>query len=1218
MSEKAGKSYRRERQEKKKGASTEKQDVKDTPKVEVEKTKVNKVMESEPIKTDKNMDEQKEETKISEVKDHVINIEERELEKERLARESIENYIAEARVKMEWKENLRKANIEAAANRSDDERQFYKLDSSLKKNTAFIKKCKTFSDGQKASLTKEMSGLNLTKYIGEVSSALVETKLKMSDITAMIEFCSALHQKYAEFPTFLMENWTKILSMKKDEKVANPSKMRVDLRLYSELVSVGVFSLKVGLPLLGNVLTTLVTQDKESLSNTAIIISFCKHCGEDYAGLIPTTIAKLTSQFSMSLPIPTLLSPDKQRPVRNILADYHNCLVTCLLNIHKELALTERANRKQLMTRGELSAERKEKAENLTQECEKLKVFTEQMAEAMGEEMAEMPKLETEKDEEDEQELANDLAPDTLGQLWDDEDTKAFYENLPDLVAIIPSILFKDSKGEGEPVTKKDTEDLDNENEDDIQIDEEPVEEVNLEEEEDMTEAINMSNRMVLDAFLSQLPNCVNREMIDSAAAEFCMNHNTKSNRKRLVKGLFTVQRTRTDLLSFYSRLVAALEPCMPDVPIQLAALLKQDFRWHVRKKDQINIESKLKVCRFIGELTKFSMFSKADVLFCVKQLLFDFSHHHIEMACTIFESCGAFLYRSPDSHRRTKIYLEQMLRKKAAMSLDSRYTTMIENAYYMVAPPDTPQEAKRERPPLHQYIRKLIYADLNKTNTEKILRQIRKFNWDDPEVAAYNVKCLKNVWNLKYFNIRYVASLLAGLVQYHDWVGTEIIDSVLEDIRLGMEGNNPKHNQRRTAMVKFLGEMYNYRLVDSALIFKVLYSLITFGVMMDPEMAWNSLDHPDQMVRLRLVCVLLDTCGQYFSSGSSKKKLDYFFLYFQRYYLFKKSCFASEESFPLGISSMVLETLSILRPKMQILEDFEAACKGVLKIEEEFIAILREKMPEFMQVVAQEGETDGAGLGTISEGMEEGEEMSQASEGNSQSQPSNSRSRSVSQAAMFETEGVEFEGEEWDRGEREDREQEGMLDSQNSDEVIEVDEGEEDMMVPSIPVFQPCPEDDDFLAALDKMVNENISESKGLVRDKNSLTNMTAPVSSGRGKKNWEQLQEEQVEQEDNVQVVVMLRKGGKATTAKGISVSADSMLGEQFLAREEKETRERTRMKQLTLEISERQEEEELTEALQQLQRVSMVGGARRGFRPNKGAPDADLIFGNKKPPQ
>ena len=96
----------------------------------------------------------------------------------------------------------------------------------------------------------------------------------------------------------------------------------------------------------------------------------------------------------------------------------------------------------------------------------------------------------------------------------------------------------------------------------------------------------------------------------------------------------------------------------MPEVPSSLAQYLKQEFRWQVRKKDQMNIESKLKVCRFLGEMVKFGLFPKSEVLFCVKQLLFDFSHHHIDMACTLMEACGRFLYRSPDSHRRTKIYL--------------------------------------------------------------------------------------------------------------------------------------------------------------------------------------------------------------------------------------------------------------------------------------------------------------------------------------------------------------------------------------------------------------------------------------------------------------------------------------------------------------------------------------------------------------------------------
>lgn len=44
----------------------------------------------------------------------------------------------------------------------------------------------------------------------------------------------------------LMEAWQRSLSIKKDDKaLSNPSKMRVDLRFYSELIAVGVFALKV-------------------------------------------------------------------------------------------------------------------------------------------------------------------------------------------------------------------------------------------------------------------------------------------------------------------------------------------------------------------------------------------------------------------------------------------------------------------------------------------------------------------------------------------------------------------------------------------------------------------------------------------------------------------------------------------------------------------------------------------------------------------------------------------------------------------------------------------------------------------------------------------------------------------------------------------------------------------------------------------------------------
>lgn len=276
-----------------------------------------------------------------------------------------------------------------------------------------------------------------------------------------------------------------------------------------------------------------------------------------------------------------------------------------------------------------------------------------------------------------------------------------------------------------------------------------------MEEEPEDAISTTVSNKIVLEAFLNNLSNCVNREMIDNAAIDFLVTLNNKHNRRKLVRTLFGVNRTRLDLLPFYARFVAILYPALPEVSNELCQMLRQDFKYHVRKKDQINIESKIKVVRYIGELVKFNLYSKIEALFCLKVLLQEFSHHHIEMACNLLEVCGRFLYCNSDSHQRTKVYLEQMMRKKSVMALDSRYVTQIENAYYYVNPPDVVTVTKKERPVMHQFIRKLLYQDLQKNNTDKIMKLMRKLDWNNEETAAYAVKCLTGAHNMKYFNIR-------------------------------------------------------------------------------------------------------------------------------------------------------------------------------------------------------------------------------------------------------------------------------------------------------------------------------------------------------------------------------------------------------------------------------------------------------------------------------
>lgn len=109
----------------------------------------------------------------------------------------------------------------------------------------------------------------------------------------------------------------------------------------------------------------------------------------------------------------------------------------------------------------------------------------------------------------------------------------------------------------------------------------------------------------------------------------------------------------------------------------------------------------------------------------------------------------------------------EQMMRKKSVTALDSRYVTMIENAFYYVDPPDTAPFVRKERPPMHEFIRKILYQDLMKANTDKVLRLMRKLDWENPDLAEYAVKCLTMAHNVKYYNIRCLASLLAGLVTH-------------------------------------------------------------------------------------------------------------------------------------------------------------------------------------------------------------------------------------------------------------------------------------------------------------------------------------------------------------------------------------------------------------------------------------------------------------------
>uniref|UniRef100_A0A1I8IW96 MIF4G domain-containing protein n=1 Tax=Macrostomum lignano TaxID=282301 RepID=A0A1I8IW96_9PLAT len=298
---------------------------------------------------------------------------------------------------------------------------------------------------------------------------------------------------------------------------------------------------------------------------------------------------------------------------------------------------------------------------------------------------------------------------------------------------------------------------------------------------------------------------------------------------------------------------------------------------------------------RFIGELVKFGLFPLADAAADLKLLIINFSHHSIELACTLLESCG-------------RCTLRNLWNKKTKMVTDERLSAMIENAYYSVAPPDANS----------RFLQRLLFKDLCNSTVEKVLNLCLRLPWTDPKISQFAVRCFTSVWCIPYSSVHCLASVLAGLAPYQPSVAIAVVDNVLEDIRLGMEINETRLNQRRIACSRYLGELYNYCL----------------------------------------------TCGQYFDTGSNKKRLDAYLLYLQQYYWSKRRqlVWSSEDRpFPLDIEYLYTETVDSLRPKFKHANNFQEARLLVDKQEKAFLAKLERVAAKLQQQsdTAARGEDD-------------------------------------------------------------------------------------------------------------------------------------------------------------------------------------------------------------------------------------------------------------------
>ncbi|KOS21479.1 Regulator of nonsense transcripts 2 [Escovopsis weberi] len=829
------------------------------------------------------------------------------------------------------------------------------LDSSLKKNTAFIKRLRTaVSSATLATFLQEIRALSLHKYLSEIISACYEGLCRLKtpgEIDAGVQIVSALHQRFGpgEFTEYLAWLLGKGMATpdksvlkgmapeaREKEEKERMTRQRALLRVITELWLVGVLrtlddatkpddatkgatgktaelksrnnskpSSSEPFPL--EVLKDLLGHDREH-ANLPLLVIFVKAFSWDVLGVRPTTPegrkagdedATLNGESETLDDAPSdgqpFTPPELAERFKTIFKKYFDNVVNHLIRDQKSIQSQARRNAEAYVKSGEVFEDRQANYEKQVKAQDRLIANAQVIADAIG---VEMPEL---KDSHD----ALAASSSSIGLLktgdylrsmadgagiWEDEDERRFYENLVDLKGKVPAILLDDTK-------KKKT---DSDDQPGKKPDEDSQSESTAKGPEPIyDQSMAIANKTIgaqVDAILARLPELTNKEIIDQTAIDFCFL-NSKASRNRLVKAL-------------------------TDVP--KVDYLDAEFRSLQRRKEKDFLgQVRLSNIRYLAELTKFGVVPEHVVFHCLKVSLDDFSRMNIEILCNLIENCGRYLLRNPDTAPRMASFLETLQRKKSVQHIGQPERMLIDNATYYVDPPERPAIEQKERTPMELFIRKLVYNDMTKRNYGKIMKQIRRLHWEEAEVVAILEKVFSKPGKVKYSNIHLLGIMLSSLSRYHPEFVIKAIDNVIESISFGLEQNDFRFSQRRVAEVKYLSELYNYRMLEHPVIFDTMYKIMTFGYGGPPIPGkYNSFDPPDDFFRIRLVTTMLETCGMFFNRGAAGKKLDFFLSFFQ-YYLHTKI------SLPMDIEFLVQDIFALTRPQWKLAANLDEATKA-------------------------------------------------------------------------------------------------------------------------------------------------------------------------------------------------------------------------------------------------------------------------------------------------
>ena len=704
-----------------------------------------------------------------------------------------------------------------------------KLDTSIKKNTGFIKKLrKGFTKENKNSLLKDIGDISLEKYLSEIITTINEVTSNISnkndEILTAIEVISAMHQRFnanftVEFFGLFLTNFTNPTEelSDKDENF-RINKLKGNLKVLTELYLLNVFRTEDMIEsrdILPFYLQKKIHRKEpfifsvlKEMLNYKFKLGYTLSVGTVFVKSYPSFFDNQDSSWDMFI---------KNEELKNLLQSlfkaFSEAVITRMIELTKNTAKLMKEHKKCQIRTGKLKDEYIEEYDLLIPILEKFKTAAEIFAPLFNIELPETSSELNTEDEENEPEsmIVTQVVP-VNERVWESEDMRIFYEVLPDISSVATQSSDSDSSS-----------------------------------------GIN-ANR--LNNFFERLEIVESKEQVDKLSESYWKSSlDNKATRNRLLK--FFIETQDWSKINLYARFVATNTPYMPELANELIEYLDNGFR-HQLHTNKINVKNIIFYCHMI----KFRLIPIFMIFHKIRTLIINLHvPNNVEILTIFFEHSGKFLLNYPEY----KVHMESMVNllrnKMKEKQFTMNFKSALDNILNLLYPPSVKSlnDTAKENPQ-QLFYRVLVRKELANFETKQTLILLREANWEDKAVYQTMFTLFSTPEKVSYQNIPMLTKLLDGLYVYHRKFVIEIIDQILENIDEGLEIDDFSENSQRVAQVRYMTEIFNLEMIKSSVVLDVLYQIIRYGYKqnMPFPQSMNPSDLTNNYFRIQLVSTIL------------------------------------------------------------------------------------------------------------------------------------------------------------------------------------------------------------------------------------------------------------------------------------------------------------------------------------------------------------------------